>query len=101
MAIRVSSAVLREAAGRHQQAADYLGAVPSGHPEIASFLGSLGPVFGGFRAASLALLDQRRACYEQQARDHLHVTAGLREAAGRWEAHEDDAAARMRGLLDG
>lgn len=99
--IRVSADVLRSAAGRHQEAADYLAAVPASHQEIAGFLGSLGPIFGGFRAASLALLDQRRSCYEQQARDHLQVTAGLHEAAGRWESYEDEAARRMGGLLDG
>lgn len=99
--IQISPQTLRQAAQHHQGAADYLQTVPSTtHPPIEGFLSSLGPIFGGFRAAGLELLDQRRACYEQQARDHQHVTAGLNESATAWESHEADGAQQMRGLLD-
>lgn len=98
--MRISGQALREAAQHHQEAADYLQTVPDTHPQIEGFLSSLGPIFGGFRAAGLELLDQRRACYEQQARDHRHVTAGLNESAALWDSHEAGGAQQMRGLLD-
>lgn len=98
--IRISGQALREAAQHHQEAADYLQTVPNTHPQIEGFLSSLGPIFGGFRAASLELLDQRRTCYEQQARDHQQVTAGLNQSAAQWDNHEAGGAQQMRGLLD-
>ena len=98
--MRVSPEALREAARRHPEAADAFAAVPMSHPEIASWVASLGPIGGGMRGALLSLLDQRRACYEGQAQDHLDVAGGLVEAAARWESHDRGAAQEMRELRD-
>ncbi|GAT07599.1 ESX-1 secretion-associated protein [Mycolicibacterium novocastrense] len=98
--IRIEQENLRQAAAQHQGASDYLATVPSSHPDIQGFLGSLGPIFGGFRAAGMQVLDRRRQDYERQARHHLRVADGLHEAANRWDTHESDSAQQMRGVID-
>jgi Excreted virulence factor EspC, type VII ESX diderm len=99
--IRVDPANLRDAAARHNEAADYLRAVPAGHDAIQDSLDSLGPIFGDLREAARDLLEQRRSCYHQQADDHAGMADGLAAAADRWEAHEDERAADLRALGDG
>jgi Excreted virulence factor EspC, type VII ESX diderm len=98
--IRVDPANLRYAADRHNEAADYLRTVPAGHEAIQESLDSLGPIFGELREAARELLEQRLACYQQQADDHAGMAAGLASAADRWEAHEDERAAALRALGD-
>jgi hypothetical protein len=98
--IRIETEQLRKAATHHQGASDYLATLPNSHPQIQNFLGSLGPIFGGFRAAGVEVLDQRRQCYEQQAHHHLRVADNLQQAASQWDAHESDAVQEMRSILD-
>lgn len=89
---------LRQAAGEHRDTAEYLATVPAGHAGIMATLESLGPIFAEFREAGRELLEQRRACYEQQAAAHAELADRLLEAAGRWEQHDADAAERLRTL---
>jgi len=99
--IRIDSAHLRSAAQQHQGAADYLRGVPATHPQIESFLSSLGPIFGDFKAAGGQVLDARKQCYDKQADDHEHVTSGLHQVAAAWDSHEQDARQQFRGLTGG
>ena len=52
---------------------------PAGHAEVMASLDSLGPIFAEFRDAGGELLDQRRACYEQQAAAHAEMADRLNE----------------------
>jgi uncharacterized protein YukE len=89
---------LRRAARDHQDAAEQLSTVPAGHGDILASLDSLGPIFGELRDAGRELLDQRRACYEQQAAAHAELATNLRHAADVWE-HQDAAAAAELGRI--
>src|SRR4051812_50011388 len=86
---------LRRAAREHQDTAEQLSTVPSRHADILASLDSLGPIFGELRDAGRELLDQRRACYEQQAAGHPDLAAHLRHSAGVW-GHPDTAPAAAR-----
>ena len=99
--IRVVPAHLREAAAHHQDTSDYLRTVPSSHGAIQESLDSLGPIFGELRDAGRELLELRRQCYEQQADDHADMAEQLSVSATMWEQHEDDAAGRFGGIVDG
>lgn len=89
---------LRSAARGHQETAEQLSTAPSRHADILASLDSLGPIFGELRDAGRELLDQRRACYEQQAAAHAELATNLRHAADVWE-HQDTAAAAEFGRL--
>ncbi|AKK25417.1 ESX-1 secretion-associated protein [Mycobacterium sp. EPa45] len=89
---------LRRAARDHQDTAEQLSTVPSRHADILASLDSLGPIFGELRDAGRELLDQRRACYEQQAAAHAELATNLRHAADVWE-HQDTAAAAELGRI--
>lgn len=89
---------LRQAAHEHRRTAEQLGAIPAGHGEMMATLDSLGPIFAEFRDAGAELLDQRRACYEQQAAAHAEMADRLNEAADVWDSQDIEAAQRLRGL---
>ncbi|WP_431238117.1 ESX-1 secretion-associated protein [Mycolicibacterium aichiense] len=89
---------LRRAARDHQDTAEQLSTVPAGHADILASLDSLGPIFGELRDAGRELLDQRRACYEQQAAAHAELATNLSHAADVWE-HQDSAAAAELGRI--
>ena len=89
---------LRRAARDHQDTAEHLSTVPSRHADILASLDSLGPIFGELREAGRELLDQRQACYEQQAAAHAELATNLRHAADVWE-HQDSAAAAELGRI--
>ncbi|MCV7344533.1 ESX-1 secretion-associated protein [Mycolicibacterium rhodesiae] len=89
---------LRRAARDHQDTAEQLSTMPAGHADILASLDSLGPIFGELRDAGRELLDQRRACYEQQAAAHAELATNLRHAADVWE-HQDSAAAAELGSI--
>jgi hypothetical protein len=91
---------LRQAAREHRQTAERLAAVPSRHAEVMESLQSLGPIFAEFREAGAELLDQRRACYEQQAAAHAELADRLSLAADTWETQDGDAADRLRALAE-
>ncbi len=91
---------LRRAAREHRDAAEHLAAAPSRTADIMATLDSLGPVFAEFRDAGAELLDQRRACYEQQAAAHAELADRLSDAAATWEAHDAEAAAQLRSLTE-
>lgn len=93
--LTVVPADLRRAAGEHRATADRLGAAGSSDGEIMATLESLGPVFGDLRDAGRLLLDERRACYEQQAAAHAELADRLSAAADVWEQHDGDAAHRL------
>ena len=97
--INVNTAELRHAARRHRRTAEELSDVPSTHDQIMASLESLGPVFTELRDAGRELLEQRRACYLQQAAAHAHLAGTLLRAADAWELHESTASLRMQGLL--
>lgn len=86
---------LRRAARNHQDTAEQLSTVPMGHADILASLDSLGPIFGELRDAGRELLDQRRACYEQQAAAHAELATNLRHAADVWELQDSAAAAEL------
>lgn len=98
--IRVNPANLRDAATRHNEAAEQLRAIPASHDAIQESLDSLGPIFGELREAARDLLEERRACYLRQADDHAGMAEGLTAAADRWDAHEDEQVAGFRALGD-
>ena len=98
--INVDIVNLREAAARHSETSEYLRTVPATHQAIQDSLDSLGPIFADLREAGRELLEQRRQCYQQQADDHAEMAAGLTEAAGRWEEHEEERAGAFRSVLD-
>ena len=98
--IHVVPANLREAAGHHQQTAEYLRSVPSTHGAIQESLDSLGPIFSELREAGRELLELRRQCYQQQADDHADMAHNLRTSATMWEQHEEDAARSLGSIVD-
>ena len=98
--IVIEPAKLRAAAREHADVADYLRTMPATHEAIEESLVSLGPIFGELREAARELLEQRRACYEQQADDHAEVAQNLQRSATMWEEHEADSAQKMHALID-
>lgn len=99
--IEVVPAHLREVAGHHQQTSEHLRAIPASHAAIQESLDSLGPIFSELREAGRELLEARRQCYEQQADEHADIAHNLHTSATMWEQHEQDAAGKLGGLLDG
>lgn len=93
--LTVVPADLRRAAGEHRATAERLSAAGSSHAEIMATLESLGPVFADLRDAGRLLLDERRACYEQQAAAHTELADRLGAAAAGWEQHDADAASQL------
>ncbi len=91
---------LREAAGQHREAAEYLATIPASHPEIQASLDSLGPIYSDLAEAGRHLLEQRRRCYADQAADHADIADNLTTAAALWEQHEQEAAGEFRSLGD-
>lgn len=91
--VRAVPEELRQTAGAHSEFAD--GLAPVGHAEAVASLDSLGPVFAEVREAGRALLDQRLACYEQQAAVHAGLADRLSHVAGVWEEHDGEAAGRL------
>ncbi|OBF25931.1 type VII secretion target [Mycobacterium sp. ACS4331] len=100
MDINIDTEHLREAARRHGAAAEQLAEVPQSHDAIQQSLDSLGPIFAELREAGRALLEQRRASYEQQASDHADMARHLEHAAVTWEADEDERARRIQAVHD-
>ncbi|BBZ02142.1 hypothetical protein MCHIJ_15790 [Mycolicibacterium chitae] len=100
MEINVDLDNLRAAAVQHARAAEHLRVVPETHHDIQQSLDSLGPIFADLRDAGRALLEQRRACYEQQAEDHVEMARYLEHAAASWETGEQDAAQQIRAVRD-
>lgn len=98
--IYVVPANLREAASHHQETADYLRSVPSSHEAIQESLDSLGPIFSELRESGRQLLEQRRQCYEQQADAHADMARNLKTSATMWEQHEEQAAHKLRSIVD-
>jgi hypothetical protein len=98
--IHVAPDQLREAAGHHQEAADYLRTMPGTHEAIQESLDSLGPIFSELREAGRELLEQRRLCYEQQADDHAEMAQNLKLSADLWEEQDSQAAGQLGGIVD-
>jgi hypothetical protein len=98
--IHVVPANLREAAGHHQEASEYLRTIPSSHQAIQESLDSLGPIFGELREAGRELLEQRRRCYQQQADNHADIAANLVRSANMWEEHESKAVGKFEHISD-
>ncbi|HPY25260.1 MAG: hypothetical protein QG655_2671 [Actinomycetota bacterium] len=96
--LTVVPADLRRAADEHRAAAERLSAIGASNAEITASLESLGPVFADLREAGRALLDERRASYEQQAAAHNELAQRLTEAADAWDEHDADAAQRLRNV---
>jgi len=92
---------LRRAAREHLETAEHLAAVPAGNAEVMASLESLGPIFGDLRDAGQHLLEQRQACYEQQAAAHTDLAQRLSSAADVWEQHDAEAADRLRTVAEG
>lgn len=86
---------LRRAAAEHRRIAEQLDNVPAAHPEMMASLESLGPIFAELREAGRELLEQRRACYEQQAAAHAELADKLSHAAQAWEQQDDAAAGEL------
>jgi Excreted virulence factor EspC, type VII ESX diderm len=98
--IHVVPANLREAAGHHQETSEYLRTLPSSHQAIQESLDSLGPIFSELQEAGRELLEQRRACYEQQADSHANMADNLTKSANMWEEHESEAVRKFERLSD-
>ena len=64
---------LRKAARDHRRPPSSCARCRRGHADIMASLESLGPIFAELRDAGRELLDQRRACYEQQAAAHAEL----------------------------
>lgn len=92
---------LRAAAHHHHETAEQLRAIPSEHGDIMASLESLGPIFADLCAAGRELLEQRSACYQQQAEAHADLAANLRHAADTWEQQDADAAAQLDRVIEG
>ncbi len=92
---------LRRAAREHRATAEELSAAPADNAGVMATLESLGPIFAELRDAGRELLDQRRACYEQQAAAHAELAERLSRAADVWEQHDAEAAARLGALTEG
>ncbi|MCB0924705.1 MAG: ESX-1 secretion-associated protein [Mycobacterium sp.] len=99
--LTVVPAELHRAADEHRAAAERLRAIGTGNAQIMATLNSLGPVFADLRDAGQALLDERRASYEQQATAHGELARRLTEAAAAWEEQDADAAQRLRDIGGG
>ena len=99
--IRVVPDELREAARHHRATAEALSTVPNGHADLIAGLQSLGPIFGELLDAGRDLLDQRAACYEQQAAAHADLADNLTTAANLWEQQDAGAAGELRVVVDG
>ena len=99
--LSVVPADLRKAAHDHRQTAERLGAAPSSHPDIVASLESLGPVFADLRDAGQRLLEERRACYEQQAAAHADLADKLSQAADIWDQQDLSSAEQLRGAAGG
>lgn len=99
--IHVVPAHLREAAAHHQQTSEQLRALPASHAAIQASLDSLGPIYSELREAGRELLELRRECYEQQADDHADIAQNLHTSAALWEQHEQEAAGKLGGILEG
>lgn len=97
----VVPAELRRAARQHRETADELSAAGVDDAGIMATLDSLGPIFADLRDAGRDLLDERRACYRQQAGAHHDLADKLSAAADTWERQDADAAARLRGIAEG
>ena len=91
---------LRRAAREHRETADQLAAVPAGNAEVMASLESLGPIFADLCDAGQELLDQRRACYEQQAAAHADLAEQLSRAADVWEQQDAEGAERLRAVAE-
>ena len=91
---------LRQAAGHHQETSEYLRTLPSSHHAIQASLDSLGPIFGELREAGRELLEQRRACYEQQADSHSQRAQNLTKSASMFEQQEAESVQRIRRVSD-
>jgi hypothetical protein len=87
---------LRQAAGHHQETAEYLRTLPASHQAIQDSLDSLGPIFGELREAGRELLEQRRMCYEQQADSHAQMAENLTKSASMFEEQEAQAVQRLK-----
>lgn len=87
---------LRQAALEHRRTAEKLAAASAGHAEVMASLDSLGPIFAEFRDAGAELLDQRRACYQEQAAAHAEMAERLAHVADTWESQDADGAQRIR-----
>ena len=98
--VNVVPAELRRAAQDHRHTAEHLSAVGSADRDVLATLESLGPIFAGLRDAGRALLEERRACYQQQAAAHADLADKLSAAADAWELHDTDAAARLSDVRD-
>jgi hypothetical protein len=91
---------LRQAAGHHQETAEYLRTLPASHQAIQDSLDSLGPIFGELREAGRELLEQRRMCYEQQADSHAQMAENLTKSASMFEEQEAQAVQRLKRISD-
>lgn len=91
---------LRLAARGHRSTAEQLRAVPADSADIMASLESLGPVFAELRDAGRDLLEQRRACYDQQAAAHEELADRLDHAATMWEQHDAEAARRVGAVTE-
>lgn len=92
---------LRRAARGHADTAEQLNAVSAGNADIMASLESLGPVFAELRDAGRVLLDQRRACYQEQAAAHADLADKLNRAADLWQQQDVDDARRLRAIPEG
>lgn len=91
---------LRQAAGHHQETAEYLRTLPTSHQAIQESLDSLGPIFGELREAGRELLEQRRMCYEQQADSHAQIAENLTKSASMFEEQEAQNIQRLKSISD-
>lgn len=98
--IHVVPAQLRQAAGHHEETAEYLRTMPSTHEAIQESLDSLGPIFGELREAGRELLEHRKQAYQEQADDHADMAVNLRRSADLWEEQDAQAAQRLGGVSD-
>lgn len=98
--IRVVPEAMRLAAQRHSSTADELMTAPKTHGDIMASLDSLGPIFSELRAAGRDLLEQRRACYEQQAAAHSDLADNLNLAAATWDHSDSVAAQELRNVVE-
>lgn len=90
---------LRDLAQSYRETAERLTAAPDGHAALIEMLHSLGPVFAGVTDAGRDLLEQRQACYREQAATHADVAEGLWQSAAAWERHDADSAMRLRATV--
>lgn len=99
--INVVPAELRQAASQHRDTAEHLHAAATADAEVLATLESLGPIFAELRDAGRDLLDERRACYREQAAAHHDLADKLAAAADFWEIQDGDAAGRLRDVGGG